>query len=127
MRTKTIDRAHFLKTSLSAALLAFCFGCASPTGVPADPAAAAGGEFLRACSQEDWDKVEQFYLGILPQTVKERFGSAELLHVGRSFERPRRYDGRFVPYKVRFKTGAVVNGRLSMKPSPAGWQVDGGL
>lgn len=127
MRTKTIDRTNFLKKCLSSALLALSFGCASPTGVPPDPAAAAGAEFLRACSQEDWDTAEQLYLGILPQAAKERFGSAELLHVGRSFERPRQYDGRFVPYKVRFKTGAVVNRRLTMKPGPAGWQVDGGL
>jgi hypothetical protein len=127
MHMKTIARTNLLKTTLSAALVALCFGCASPTGGQPDPAAAAGEEYLRACSQEDWDKAGRLYLGTIPPAVKERFGGAELLAVGKSFERPRQYDGRFVPYQVRFKTGTVIKRQLAMKLSPTGWRVDGGL
>ena len=63
----------------------------------------------------------------MPDGVKQRFGGIALLGVGKSVERPRQYSGRFVPYKVRFKTGTVIKRRLAMKLSPAGWRVDGGL
>ena len=127
MRMKTITLSSLLNVTLSAVLVALCFGCASPTVVQPDPAAAAGKEFLQACSQEQWTQAGQFYLGAIPDGVKERLGGIELLYVGKSFERPRQYSGRFVPYKVRFKTGTVVKRRLAMKPGPAGWRVDGGL
>jgi len=124
---KTIARAKLLNTTLSAALAVLYLGCASPTVVQPDPAAAAAAEFLRACSHEHWDKAGRLYLGTIPDGVRQRFGGVELLDVGKSFERPRQYSGRFVPYKVRFRTETVVKRQLAMKGGPGGWRVDGGL
>ena len=94
--TKTIAGTNSLKTILSAALLALCFGCA----MPPDPIAATGGEFLRACCQQDWDKAEPLDSEEIPRAVKERFGGAELaVRLGSDddihSETSRNLDGRF--------------------------------
>ena len=118
---------HQYKIGMMAALLSLGLGCAVPEVPQPDPAAAAATVFLQACSEQKWEEAGRLYPGTIPDGVKQRVGGLQLLHVGTSFERPRQYDGRFVPYKVRLTTGAVVQKRLAMKSGPAGWWVDGGL
>jgi hypothetical protein len=115
------------RTGIVCALLSLCFGCAVPEVPQPDPAAAAATAFLQGCSERKWEEAERLYLGAIPEAVKDRFGGLQLLDIGTSFERPRQYDGRFVPYTVRLTTGAVIKKRLAMKAGPAGWWVDGGL
>ena len=116
-----------IQIGLVAMLLGCCFGCATPEVPPSDPAATAAAAFLQACSESKWEEAERLCLGTIPEGVKERFGGLQVRQVGASFERLRAYDGRFVPYQVRLRTGAVIKKRLAMKTSPAGWYVDGGL
>jgi hypothetical protein len=102
-------------------------GCRTAPDQP-DGASEAGSRFLRACSEKDWGKAGQLCMDPLPDAVKERFGGIEVIRVGNSHARPHAYEGRFVPYKVRFPDGKVLKRELAMKADAGGkWLVDGGL
>ncbi len=108
-------------------VVVLCVGCKTIPVLP-DPAAEAGSAFLQACGQREWQKAGELYSQPVPETIKERFGGVEVVHVGQSYERVHEYSGRFVPCKVRFADGKVLKRTLAMKVDSAGnWFVDGGL
>ncbi len=111
----------------SVSLVTLALGCAGVKTQP-DPAAEAATEFLQACSQQNWDKASQLHLGAVSASLKEGYGGVEVLQVRKSYVRPAKYDGRFVPCKVRLADGKVLKRKLALKTDAAGkWLVDGGL
>ena len=109
------------------ALIALCVACRT---IPesSNPATEAGRAFLQACGHRDWQEAGHFYREPVPEAIKQWLGGVEIIRVGQSYERIHQYEGRFVPYKIRFADGKVLMRTLAMKSDPAGnWFVDGGL
>jgi hypothetical protein len=83
--------------------------------------------FFEACTKEDWTEAGRF-MSPVNQRLKDYLGGVEIVSLGNAFT-SKAYPGRFVPYEIKLKNGAVRKHNLAVrKDNPAGrWQVDGGI
>ncbi|MCP4258629.1 MAG: hypothetical protein GY774_14180 [Planctomycetes bacterium] len=85
--------------------------------------------FFQACADEDWDELLKF----LPdsevrQKTKDYYGGLEIISIGEPFKTDD-YDGWFVPYEVRLKSGEIKKWNLAVRNSNAAQRcmLDGGF
>ncbi len=83
--------------------------------------------FFEACAKEDWGEAGKF-MSPVNQRLKEYLGGLQIVSLGKAFT-SQRYPGRFVPYEIKLKDGAIKKHNLAVrKDNPAHrWQVDGGI
>jgi len=87
--------------------------------------------FFQACAEEDWEEVLNFWgTSRIDDRIKAYLGGLEIISLGEPFQ-SKGYNrlGWFVPYEIRFKSGAVKKMNLAIrKDNPANrFVVDGGL
>ena len=87
--------------------------------------------FFTAFGREDWDAVAELWPAGGPQPgekVKTYGGGLQVLRLGKPFQR-RGYPQVFVPYKIRLRTGEIVEHNLALRRDnpERRWFFDGGL
>ena len=87
--------------------------------------------FFQACAEEDWEEVLKFWTtSRIDNSTKNYLGGLEIISLGEPFKSEGyTRSGWFVPYKVRLKTGRVMEFNLAIrKDNPAKrFVVDGGI
>jgi hypothetical protein len=85
--------------------------------------------FFQAFAKEDWEQVLAVYpASSIPDTMKQYLAGLQVISIGEPFQAGR-YPGWFVPYEIRFESGAVKKHNLAVRnDNPARrWVFDGGL
>jgi hypothetical protein len=90
--------------------------------------------FFNALKSKDYKTIEPIWddLKMLDQNslneLKNEYGGLEIVEIGKSFSSGL-YPGEFVPYKIRLKSGDIIEHRISLRndnPHKV-WIVDGGI
>jgi hypothetical protein len=85
--------------------------------------------FFEACADENWDEVLKFWpASAVDQRLKDYLGGIEIVSIGEPFKSGN-YGGWFVPYEIKFKSGATKKMNLAVRnDNPAQrYVVDGGI
>jgi outer membrane lipoprotein-sorting protein len=85
--------------------------------------------FFQACSDEKWDEVLKFWpMSKVDQRIKDYLGGIQIISIGAPFKSGL-YPGWFVPYEIKFKSGATKKMNLAVRnDNKAGrYVVDGGI
>lgn len=83
--------------------------------------------FFQACKDENWDEVLKLDpVSKVPQWLKNKYGGLEIISIGEPFKTDE-YDGWYLPYEIRLKSGRIKKWNLALRYGAKGLQVDGGL
>jgi hypothetical protein len=70
--------------------------------------------FFQACADEDWDELLKFNSDLeLKQETRDYYGALEIISIGEPFKTDD-YDGWFVPYELRLKSGEIKKWNLAV-------------
>jgi outer membrane lipoprotein-sorting protein len=86
--------------------------------------------YFTAWANEDWDEVLKFDgQTAVPQLMKDYYGGLTVIEVGEAFQSGNDTDRWFVPYKIRLKSGEVVDHKLSLVKNKRvnRFEYDGGM
>jgi hypothetical protein len=71
--------------------------------------------FFQACADEDWDELLKFIPDSeIRQETKDYYGGLEIISIKEPFKTDD-YDGWFVPYEVRLKSGKIKKWNLAVR------------
>ena len=101
------------------------------TGITSKKAAQ---KFFKALSKEDYEAIAAVWdvLQITDKAklaeLKDYYGGLDVIHIGEPFKSGL-YPGEFVPYKVKLKSGEILDSNLALRndnPTKT-WEIDGGI
>jgi outer membrane lipoprotein-sorting protein len=86
--------------------------------------------FLTAWANEDWDEILRFkgQTGV-PQVMKNYYGGLTVIEIGEPFQSAGSSERWYIPFKIKLKSGEVVDHKLALvkDPSIKRFRYDGGM
>lgn len=86
--------------------------------------------FFTAWANEDWDEILKFkgQTGI-PQVIKDYYGGLTIIEIGEPFQSASSKERWYVPFKIKLKSGEVVDHKLALvkDESTKRFRYDGGM